>query len=415
MKVLNKHTYDTINRECAKMSDQNTTDITDVKCESYPTFRRNNYFYGKLLTVNDFRMEQQYFINKQRLANRLIHGVGVVCGLQVGPDPIPPNTSTITISPGLALDQCGREIIVTAPYTYDLGKNLLSNAASPATIYIQYDFCGLDPATNVLKGSNCKDNCCYSTIQEGFKIVLQPPSLDLCPLQTEDICAEWSDYRSDASNDGFCKSVCSPSNEGVVLLAEVYFTRNADGTITINQINNNRNLVFANGILYSLPECLKNEIEPDLPKIIQIIHWQHGQVFTNIESWQIAIFDRGFNVVFDRLMDPKTINDATVSLTLECYSKDKSNPFIEKKDVVITPTSGTTGTGIAKKTTASVRLNRSMLENKLAYPYFGPNIGNKYSKLRLVIRIKGDHVLDRNGKCLDGNYLGTETPNRRPR
>ena len=390
------------------MSDQNTTDISDVTCESYPTFRRNNYFYGKLLTVNDFRMEQQYFINKQRLANRLIHGVGVVCGLQVGPDPIPPATSIITISPGLALDHCGREIIVASPYTYDLGKNLPSTATSPAKIYIQYDFCGLDPATNVLKSSNCKDNCCYSTVQEGFKIVLQPPSLILGPLQIEDICAEWNDYRSDTSKDNFCKSTCSPSNEGVVLLAEVYFTR-TDGTITINQINNSRNRVFGNGTLYSLLECLKNEIEKDLPKI-QTMNWTNGQVYPSLGAWQNKLFEEGFLVTFDRQMNVNTINEDTVSATLECYSSDrKKNPFIEKKDLVIRPEIGQVGLLPGRKTTLRIVLDRRIF-GEMEYGYFGNDVLKSFSKLRFVIRIKGDFVLGTNGKCLDGDFLGGKLP-----
>ncbi len=388
------------------MSDTNTTDIADVQCESFPTFRRNNYFYGKLLTVNDFRMEQQYFINKQRLANRLIHGVGVVCGLQVTQDG---TTTNIIVSPGVALDPCGREIVVAQPYSYSFAPNLSPTATSPAKVYIKYDFCGLDPATNVLKASNCKDNCCYSTLQEGFKIVLQN-LLVLSPLHTEDICAEWNDYRSDTSKDGFCKTTCSPSNEGAVLLAEVYFTRNADGTITINQIGNSRNLVFGNGTLYNLLQCLKNEVEKDLPKV-QEMNWKHGNTFTDSQLWRDRLFsNEGFLVVFDRLMDTATINEDTVSLTLECYSNNRRrNPFIEKKDLAITPACSAVGLLPAKKTIARVHLDLNVFGEN-APQYFGPEISKNYSKLRLVIRIKGDCVLDNDGKSLDGDLLGGKLP-----
>ncbi len=44
-------------------------------------FERNRYFYGKLLTVRDFEVEQRYHSGKRALLNRLVHGAGVVCGL----------------------------------------------------------------------------------------------------------------------------------------------------------------------------------------------------------------------------------------------------------------------------------------------------------------------------------------------
>ena len=44
---------------------------------------RNRYFYGKLLTVRDFELEQKYLNDKRRLLNLAIAGPGVVCGLTV--------------------------------------------------------------------------------------------------------------------------------------------------------------------------------------------------------------------------------------------------------------------------------------------------------------------------------------------
>lgn len=54
-------------------------------CAPVPEFRRLNYTYGQLLGVADFRTEQSYFREKQRLHNRCLHGYGVVCGLLVHP------------------------------------------------------------------------------------------------------------------------------------------------------------------------------------------------------------------------------------------------------------------------------------------------------------------------------------------
>ena len=76
----------------------------------YP--KRNNYFSGKLLTAEDFQTEQQYFLEKHRLHNRLLVGFGIVTGLEVSTDNSAKDKNVIRIDPGLAIDCLGREIMV---------------------------------------------------------------------------------------------------------------------------------------------------------------------------------------------------------------------------------------------------------------------------------------------------------------
>ena len=76
---------------------------------------RNRYFYGKLLDVYHFELETNYLNDKRWLLNRLVFGYGVVCGLDVK---CGPEDNTIIVTPGVAIDKWGREIIVpreTAP------------------------------------------------------------------------------------------------------------------------------------------------------------------------------------------------------------------------------------------------------------------------------------------------------------
>ena len=70
---------------------------------------RNRYFYGKLLDVHQLEMEQEYFNAKRRLLNRLVTGPGVVCGLKVE---LTSDLRGVRVRSGLAIDRCGREIIV---------------------------------------------------------------------------------------------------------------------------------------------------------------------------------------------------------------------------------------------------------------------------------------------------------------
>jgi hypothetical protein len=80
---------------------------------------RNNYFPGKRLTPDSFRVEQKYLVDRRHLLNRAIHGWGVVYGYAVavatadkrgaGAEP-----GMLEIGAGLALDKTGRELVQTA-------------------------------------------------------------------------------------------------------------------------------------------------------------------------------------------------------------------------------------------------------------------------------------------------------------
>ena len=80
--------------------------------KSFP-FERNRYFYGKLLSVEDFETEQKYFNDKRRTINRFLFGSGVVCGLGV----VEVDDESISVERGLALDFAGREIVLDEPGT----------------------------------------------------------------------------------------------------------------------------------------------------------------------------------------------------------------------------------------------------------------------------------------------------------
>jgi hypothetical protein len=73
---------------------------------------RNRYFYGKMLDVFHFELEQEYFNQKRWLLNQRVVGCGVICGLDVT---LGQDGRSIMVQPGMALDRCGREIIVACP------------------------------------------------------------------------------------------------------------------------------------------------------------------------------------------------------------------------------------------------------------------------------------------------------------
>lgn len=86
-------------------------------------FERNKYFYGKLMTVRDFELEQEYFNGKRYLLNRLTHGRGLLCGFSN--IELLQNSDEVTVwfrDGGVALDSLGREIVVPV----DMKKKVLT-------------------------------------------------------------------------------------------------------------------------------------------------------------------------------------------------------------------------------------------------------------------------------------------------
>jgi hypothetical protein len=90
------------------LQNQNDSRLAGLHAFSHP-----RYFYGQLLQVRHFTAEHEYFKGKNWLTNRLILGGGVACGLDVVASPDEPGS--VLVTPGLALDRLGREIVVDCP------------------------------------------------------------------------------------------------------------------------------------------------------------------------------------------------------------------------------------------------------------------------------------------------------------
>lgn len=92
---------------------------TVVECCNEPgcaSGLRNNYFEGKRLTPDLFRVEQRYHIERRHLLNRALYGNGVVYGYAIsveegGTTPRGAARRRLRIGSGLALDACGRELV----------------------------------------------------------------------------------------------------------------------------------------------------------------------------------------------------------------------------------------------------------------------------------------------------------------
>lgn len=143
-----------------------------MKNLNYFPYERNQYFYGKLMSVDDFQTEQKYMNDKRRLINRFLHGCGVVCGLNV----VQVDDCTVSLEAGVALDFAGREIVVDTPVTRKLSMiegfdSYTEEDEDNSYLYlcIEYGEKEKDPVYNVA-GSGSKAE--YNKVAESYRMYL---------------------------------------------------------------------------------------------------------------------------------------------------------------------------------------------------------------------------------------------------
>lgn len=93
---------------------------------------RLRYFSGQLLQAEDLRDEQDYLLDRIRSHNRL-HGYGTVCGLAVAPTD--PPSGQVVVEPGVALDCCGREIVLEEEIELSV-TDLVSKARRRGSVFV---------------------------------------------------------------------------------------------------------------------------------------------------------------------------------------------------------------------------------------------------------------------------------------
>ncbi len=146
-----------------------------MKNLQYFPFERNRYYYGKLLTEQDFNSEQRYMNDKRRMGNRFLHGMGVVCGLKV----VEIDEKSISLEPGFALDGVGREIVVERPKVMRLeqmnGFETITEQGNRDFVYlcIEYEEKEAVPSHNVAAGTSIQTGEAeYDKWQEGYRLYL---------------------------------------------------------------------------------------------------------------------------------------------------------------------------------------------------------------------------------------------------
>jgi hypothetical protein len=207
------------------------------------------YYPRQLITPDDLTLEQNYFRDRMRRHNRLLHGWGVVCGALVCPVTTKDANGAVSLLPwqvqvqkGYVLGPYGDEIILDFVRTVDLRTNGVSGVTGDPCIDVPDPWCSqvsVPRTTGTLyiavkykqsmtrpvrvqpTGCGCSDNSCEcSRLHDGYEIGILP----CCPDDKDVPPSPQTLFTGDIPDCTAC-----PSQPWVVLAAVQV---DADGTVS---------------------------------------------------------------------------------------------------------------------------------------------------------------------------------------
>jgi hypothetical protein len=237
--------------------------VGDRKLTELAPARRNRYYYGKLMDVLHFSMEQQYMLSKQWLYNRAVLGYGVVCGL--GVEPLTNASGQgILIRAGLGIDGWGREIvvpndipIVPLTITDQCGSpQPVQQLPSSVKVGICFRECMTDYAPAMVNdpGCGCGANCEAGTVVESYCVTVlagTAPTVTLPCL--DDVKKGLAAGDIHAVLCGLSRSCPSEPDDPCLVLANIDVA--AGGALTIHDVEP-RVIAPTNPMLVQLISCL---------------------------------------------------------------------------------------------------------------------------------------------------------------
>ena len=209
------------------------------------------FFPRQLITSDDLTLEQEYFRNKLRMHNRMLHGWGVVCGAQVCMVPRANGNGNgefepwkVYVKPGYILGPCGDEIVIDCARIVDLRTSGVTGISGepcvdavdpwcvevferegPDTLYVAVRY--RQEATRPVRvqpgGCGCDDTRCEnSRWRDGYEIKV----LNYCPHEDDGVPPIFDDLFDEAP----IPSCPEPPAEPWVGLAKIEL--DADGVIS---------------------------------------------------------------------------------------------------------------------------------------------------------------------------------------
>ena len=105
-----------------------------VTCSELAVPARIRFVHGRILSAADLEQEQRYHRGKHRRHNLLLHGVGIVRGLQVTVEQDSGGGVAVVVTPGVAISPDGEELLVCERRT-----QTLPSGESPLYVALRLD------------------------------------------------------------------------------------------------------------------------------------------------------------------------------------------------------------------------------------------------------------------------------------
>jgi len=415
--------------------DKRRCEICDIPC-----FERNNYFYGKRMTARDFQDEQCYFNEKRWLINRTVHGWGVVCGLDVKPTK---DNKGVEITPGLAIDCCGREILVCGdaedryvPLIYDeipkphecdqpQSKEEQQSGIKHIAICLEYDECKREVVNLPSIACDETEKHEFNRIRDSWKIT--PISI---PQEFQDETLPFCQRTNEEKEQSLDSYLCEKITKGCqhcpdcpcIILAVV--TVDENGEVKDEDIDtcNRRKLVYNNQLLFDQISCYHG----DLPRVTEIELGYYepisGQISEQIEqtakepvsineihdktiSWSDFKKMNGLKVTFNKIMFPSSINEHTfliAIITIEHSTRYRLLKYIPSEEIELIDNDDET-------TSAIFKFEKTWIEDELEDEKRSA-ITQSSEGADFEIILRGSSIFsneeNKKGKALDGSFSG---------
>ena len=273
-------------------------------------FERNNYYHGKALTVRDLTAEQDYFNEKRRLLNRTTLGWGIVCGLETCL-----HGDCVVVEPGLAIDCCGRELLVCERQGLSATRIAEALKVDPAkgtdgirwVLCLEYDQCRTEQVSVPRSCDQEGHGSEYNRIREGFRLVARRFD-DECHRDHDESCCPYPGLGTETSIQRalYERSLKCPACrdcECVVLTTGTLTAEpNEPPQVALEEEAwKYRRTVYTNGALASLLQCF----HPNLPHITHI-NWDMNRQYS-AAAFLDLLTNNHLLVTYDREMELRTV------------------------------------------------------------------------------------------------------------
>jgi hypothetical protein len=303
-------------------------------------FERNRFYYGKLMDVRHWTIEQEYGIEVRQMLSRLGLGCGVLCGLGVSIAA----DGGVWIEPGVAIDGRGREIVVTERFCLQHPEQPTDCLGHPdgdpvregeVTIGLCYHECLTEPAPAIACGCDTVERCEPGMIEERFAVCVTrgaPGARE--PFPCDAIFPTKPPAGFDRRHQVFDSlgGPCPPATGDCVTLATVAFV--PDKPPVVDPFTYRR-VIYSNQTLFELILCLAARVDAccggegpppphaNPPRVMRM--WPRDrQLVSQIQNERDSFLkSQRLELIFERTIAPAALADPDPWLRMWSFSQSR--------------------------------------------------------------------------------------------